>query len=552
MPKFTFKGLTRGIKLASDQVWAPMQEILRAVKQVRLDGDNLAQSQSPFCMTFNAPYVPPEFSQYTSTVNQQKGALMFPFIPLLPQDELNTAQVIALDQTQMRLTEVVISMDHAAESVGVSNGVNGVNSHLLGIISPLYDVTVTIEEKTPFVFGATSAIPARTLWSGTVSGVNFGTGEANPFVWTDLSIPLNPYSSYVATVQFPALYNEAYDLGDMPAVISFVLELRGVSTLMKRDKGNNNVQNLPKIQAAFPNHSQALLDEPAAGDLIKTGNNNQGGLDGALRLFDYGLFQQMTGGYNQDSSLPPYEQIGTCAGYDVIAVPMWANFGKFGVIYNKDNTHQNVTGLPFLIDTETARGLSVDRRLIPLPYPMTIEHVVAVENYVCPQLQPMALHPPNQTTFKHSVAVSLGAGVRTDGMATQRLAYLEWNGRSLANLIDYIQQCKESVNNATDTNVQMRQVPLVGTGGMGLFPQGKPIFVGRSSSTTFDRSDLNGAPPQTFGCEQYLDIRWEISDSIGLTGRPEVEDTVYAGVGGHWVLIFCKKHLLGGTAELDV
>ena len=62
----------------------------------------------------------------------------------------------------------------------------------------------------------------------------------------------------------------------------------------------------------------------------------------------------------------------------------------------------------------------------------------------------------------------------------------------------------------------------------------------------------NGAPPQTFGCEQYLDIRWEISDSIGLTGRPEVEDTVYAGVGGHWVLIFCKKHLLGGTAELDV
>lgn len=539
MAKFSYKGLTRGIRLAADQVWSPMQQILQAIRAVDLNSDNLAEKVAPFVLTFSAPFVVSSFSQSVSP-GQQHGALMFPFVPFPTQDEFDAFGNARLYASKLSIAEVVISMDHAAESVGVSNEST---HYLLESLSSKYTVQVTIAEKTPHMYGEYNNVPVKTVWSGTVDGAVFGTAMVNPFVWTDLSIPLNPYASYVAMIQFPNLYDDTLEPAD-PCVVSFVIELRGVSTLMKRDKGATAVQNIPTIQAGVPRTTIASFAEPVGGDLIVAGNSNVGGLDGAMRLLDYGLFRRLSGGYNQDSSLPPEEQISTNAAYDIIAVPMWAGFGESGVVHDG-----NATKLPFLTDVGTATGASVDRRLVPLPYPVTIQHVLVVTNYVAPQLSASPVTPPLRVGFQHQVSVSLGAGVRTDGFATQTVAELTFDERHPTTVVDLIKQCPHGVNNNLDYDQVIRAVPLVGTGGKGPFPQGKPIFAGRATSTTFARSPINGRTPSTAGCEQYLDIRWKMSDPAGMATNP---DTVYAGTGGHWVLIYCKKHLIGGTAELDV
>jgi hypothetical protein len=66
-----------------------------------------------------------------------------------------------------------------------------------------------------------------------------------------------------------------------------------------------------------------------------------------------------------------------------------------------------------------------------------------------------------------------------------------------------------------------------------------------------------GHAPYTKGCEQFLQVNWKIEDPGGLGGAEEggaapSEFDTYAGEGGHWVLIICKKHLSGNANDVGV
>ena len=77
---------------------------------------------------------------------------------------------------------------------------------------------------------------------------------------------------------------------------------------------------------------------------------------------------------------------------------------------------------------------------------------------------------------------------------------------------------------------------------------GTPVFAGQALSTEKARTALSPsvgafAPiaPLMQGQDQYLEVRWEISDAGGIKNMPAGEGVI--GFGGHWVYIVGKKHL---------
>tara|TARA_R110002110_G_scaffold304362_1_gene518453 strand:+ start:232 stop:501 length:270 start_codon:yes stop_codon:yes gene_type:complete len=87
---------------------------------------------------------------------------------------------------------------------------------------------------------------------------------------------------------------------------------------------------------------------------------------------------------------------------------------------------------------------------------------------------------------------------------------------------------------------------LVGTGQPslnGMTNQGRPVFVGRGSSTTGSRQDIALVPSAVAGSEQWLEVR-------GTLGDPSMDPAAYdatsmmVGAGGVWVYIIGKTHLV--------
>tara|TARA_R100000353_G_scaffold20349_1_gene18415 strand:+ start:273 stop:647 length:375 start_codon:yes stop_codon:yes gene_type:complete len=82
----------------------------------------------------------------------------------------------------------------------------------------------------------------------------------------------------------------------------------------------------------------------------------------------------------------------------------------------------------------------------------------------------------------------------------------------------------------------------------GIANQGNPFFAGQTDSNLSTRSNtsltLNGTAAANFGQEQFLEVRWNIVDSVGMnnTGNYSNNETI-VGHGGHWVFIIGKKHL---------
>ena len=103
-------------------------------------------------------------------------------------------------------------------------------------------------------------------------------------------------------------------------------------------------------------------------------------------------------------------------------------------------------------------------------------------------------------------------------------------------------------------------MPLVGSGGNTVDPiggisytQGRPVFAGQgvySASATYapthTRSNIGTGAPNCQGAEQALEIRWSFGDTtngVVHTGTYPNQEMV-SGLGGHWVFIYGKKHLV--------
>jgi hypothetical protein len=82
------------------------------------------------------------------------------------------------------------------------------------------------------------------------------------------------------------------------------------------------------------------------------------------------------------------------------------------------------------------------------------------------------------------------------------------------------------------------------------------VFVGRGNTKTTARTQignhLNAAQaPSTRGIEQFVEVRWRISDSGDMASPATGAQTTYAGIGGHWVFLVCRKTLAADTEEIN-
>ena len=178
---------------------------------------------------------------------------------------------------------------------------------------------------------------------------------------------------------------------------------------------------------------------------------------------------------------------------------------------------------------------------------------------------------PISPTFSSNIGVGIASGLRGEDKAYQQVALLELTpANKLLWLIDRIKQGGYPPFYGTGTlgpgatspspyDMEMFQVPIVWGASRPDFSyreNGPPFFAGKSNMATKDRRNCSDLPwsfggvaattPATRGNEMFLEVRWVMSDSAGLSAdNPSVESqTTYVGNGGNWVYIIGKKALI--------
>jgi hypothetical protein len=229
------------------------------------------------------------------------------------------------------------------------------------------------------------------------------------------------------------------------------------------------------------------------------------------------FLSKQSGGFPVD----PTYHIDADSGYDVIAVPMFAN----PVAIKAGEAER----LPYL--AASSGNYSFDRRVIPINEPLLIHHVIVAANYV-DAYSPLTAQPPQSPTFTHYVGVGIGVGVRSDLFTYDQIASKQWTPGDVAAVVD-----KSTPSSFPSYLLELVDIPLVGSGARGYSPQGDPFYVGRGTNPR----TAGGA--NTVGREQFIEVRWRMYNNIDM--RTAAATDVYVGTGGHWVYLICEKRLTG-------
>lgn len=597
MSKISRKTLARGVKLAVQQVYESANEIIGKINSPILNGldaDNFAQPETPWSLHLNVPAIDSQF--FAGGSGDQE--LCFPFIFLPPQDQYNDQTIMNAAVIRHTLKSVVISFDTRAEAAGIGDQFSIGNDptdltqgFARSDLSQDYVVSVRISEKLPVKFGGSAPyVSNRDVFSGTVDFSNSLAGDnliikINPLSWLNLSLQLDPYKTYIVRIACPALYDycvASTNLKFAGALTSFNIQLNGSSTLVKRDMEATifqHVQNIPYNKKGVPTADNVSTPLPSGGSTIYSDNDIQGGINTVFKTLDRVLSNRLKTGYGKDGNLPPVENM-SFAGYHVIAVPMFQNFGPANRM-----TAKFADRFPF---TTGLDGFDViDRRLVMIEYPFTLHHVVAVQNFSSPpnsnRGRPSNYYPadfqqqfPGQPavfpSLVNQIGVALGTGLRADQFSYQQIAFQNIVGDGSAVMsaqIDRFRQLEDgslsyrpSLSLQQQYDFAMWSVPLVGTGGNGIVDQGHPIFIGRGSTPTFERTQVDGGRTETLGAEQWIEVRWAFRDDDGKGLLPDEGEggggsapsplTTYVGTGGHWVYLIGKKHPYDGKHDVKV
>lgn len=577
--KFTRKNIPRGVKLVKQMVFDAVDSIASSLSSLGIDKENFAESRVPWQVSLNFPVIGERFySVNTTNAGSQTVELCAPFIALPPQDQYNSHALQNDSTVRLTLDSIMISFDQRAEASGILDiwKASGPASYAGGLSKDAargYNINLRLSEKVPVAFGGVAPfLSDRDLWSATYSQIAALTpdGSLNPIIWENLGIQLDPYKTYILRISCPDLYT------NNACFVSFNAVLNCFSTLMQHDSGVN-VQNIPVQSHLVPTPATVPVKNPSADDPIDCGpaTNTDGTLDDPLVRLDQLLQKRLRFGIGPDSSLPVTSHGTDDAGYEMIAVPMFQNPGLIRRIISGQLEYA-----PF-VDSNAPEGtLLIDRRIVPLPYPVVIHHVVAVVSYAAPYAAATGLtgwipqlgtgQRPSSETLTNQVGVALGTGLRGDLAAYQQVAFVEWAPSDNPDIDAFKQASNGQLSYPgsyppdpnLDWDYELRSVPIVGAGGHGVVPQGKPVYAGRASSVYMERTPIaqprgGVEPSKVQGCEQFLQVDWRINDDGGLAGpsgggAAPTDFDVYAGEGGHWVLILCKKMLVGGTNELEV
>ena len=551
----TRKKMARGTKVMRDHLTSATGAVATALSTHAIEGRDLVESGGVCRLNLHVPLIgslaflqPPD-----TTPGRQLFAIPF----ALPQfQETFRADGIAMPSDPwLVLDEVSLSFDQRGEAAAIMDGTIGADSGDLA-----YDAVqqlgmrVSIAEKRQLFFDANAGLfPQRELVAFDLPAESF-SGEflrLNPAVFSGIGKRVSNYSTFLLII-------DAHDLLGTRSVglPSFTVSMRFLTPLVSRRQLSEGLltQNIPD-----PWGGDKVNATTAQVAIAANANITEANLQQNIVNVDDAFHARLQSGVLREGVPPPAEQIEQDSCYDIIAVPMW----QWGL-----TAAQVDLGLAPYAGADPMTDPTCDRRILSLHYGFELHHAIAAVGYQRSAIlaASLGLHPTN-TTLVNRVGVALLMGKEGDDFGYQQVALGQWTPAGGASpkaaiTIDKIIPRADSLSNPASTepwDFELLSMALSGAGGTGYFAQGRPIFCGRTHSGGGSRSNINGGNPATNGRETHIEVRWQFSDPtdglasdvLPATGTADPL-TVYAGTGGHWVLLCGKKFAAGADNDVPV
>ena len=605
MSKVTRVKMARGAKLLTEHVFPTLQQAESAMTSADVEASQRAANMAPFRVNLSIPRVS---GAMCAVEGSEPGYSVHHGIPfMLPplQEHMSFTTDARFGKTAepaegapvIILDEVTFSFDQRAEPAAIVGSLDGTAAPPYAEQGRIaYDQTgslnirLFIMEKRPVWFDVPGTgdkfNPERAVWTGTIESGRLSDGflRLNPWVSSGINEVIDPYKSYLFVIDAPSLWSGATSVTKDLALNGVEISMRFLAQTVDRDSGAS-VQNIPQRHLGVANanltHATAnttgagkrsatarplIATPPIAGDTIEP--NTANGVQTSMAVVDEMMRRKLQGGYALNSDLPILEEMADSAAYSVIAVPLFNNTRWGGVLAGDFNNEPYITG--------AAGERVIDRRYIPIETPMTIHHVLYTYNW-----QAFVWHNPAVPRFENTpllpagvgavtpdlevpIGVGIGPGNRADNYGYQQVASASINGGLPSaltwaqNVVDQIAngafQTLPNINIAAGTrlgwNVELHAANIIGTGSPGLngmTAQGAPFFVGRATTATEDRTDVDAgpsAPSAVNGEEQWIEVRGSIGDAnaaVAIQGGYDPASMVLGG-GGLWVYIIGKTH----------
>ena len=559
MSKIERPKITRGLKLLREHFFDAVDAVQTAVAARNVDAENLATPTASTRISLHAPSIDSTFfeaSDYKKIVSggltgwvadDQQVAWCAPFTLPPLQDRWSASALTSGQEYEHRVESVMLSFDQRAEGATIMDEHYDAGADA-GKLSwdnagAAYDMRLILFEKQQQHFTTAQTTPEREVFSVDLPGALFGPGaeRGNPFLLDDLNVYLRPYRTYLLAVVAPELFDGDETPDFRASLNSLQIELVLESKLDDLQRSlTTNTQNMPTpLDAVQP--ETITVTKPAAGDPV-----NEAALQGNLKNIDEWIARKVAGGLSKQSQEPPLHHLKADAAYEVIAVPMWCNFGATNYVIAGD-----ITPLPYMGADDDP---TCDRRVIPLHYPFIIHHVIAVDSAVkTPNSGSSGAGVwPASNSFTHTVGVGLLTGFRGDFFGYQQVAQRSWVPAT-ATPLDRVAYRNNGLMNQGVFDFALHSVPLVGGTnrvGAGYITQGTPVFAGKSQ-TPGGRTQIEPAgggamaDPVTEGAEQWLEVRWNMEDTSGMGRMGLDSNEVYVPACGRWVYIIGQKPTVG-------
>ena len=602
MAKKSKVSLPRGTELTPGSIYDPLTTIRTELSTAAVEPGQTSAAFGTFRVSLNLPILPNTWDQTNPNTPYYIPFVLPPLQEFMSLDAGVPTFAINNNTPKLTLDEVMFSFDQKDEFAATTYRVPGGVATHNDITGTAVDVTTLLNfagidklnieisllaKQQLQSYGAVASSagdkdnfrPTSEIFSYKLDQTLFSGADLNPLVITDLNKNISPYSTYMFCIN-----TDLFGDGTNPIdLMNIQISMKFKHPLVVRDNTliNGPIQNVP-IHLGDPilDNTIPAIAVPAAGTGIEA--DSADGVNRAMTTIDTVMRDRLEGGYLANGNIARFNHLTADAGYEIIAVPMFQQLSQFKATGdgagNLDNQpYQNIAPYTQL----------VDRRFIPIVYPMTIHHVIAAHNFT---------DGSGTSTFGfqgggggyndtiNEITLEMGTGIASEFTSYQLIASVTATSPLVAGeiyasswmngVIDWIQYpLEETLANPNKIGTggstqpfriqfpewEIRNVPLVGAGGAGYYSQGRPIFVGQTHTNEFGgptipfgdaRIDINAATSRTYGLEQFLMVSWRISDNnAGTPGLDSVSNgnhdatDIYQGFQGSWIYIIGKKHL---------
>lgn len=601
-PKVT---LPRGTELTPDGIYGSLQNMRAELAAAAITPDQTDAPHGTFRVNLNIPMLTNTWDQANPNTPYYIPFVLPPLQEFMTLDGAVPTFAVNNITPRIILDEVMFSFDQKDEFAAITyrlagggathNDIAGTAIETSGLLNFAgnhnLNVEISLMAKQPLQsYGIVTAAagnkenfkPTSEIFSYKLDSTFFSGADLNPLVIADLNKNISPYSTYLFCIN-TNLYGDGREPVDL---MNIQISLKFRHPLVPRDNDavNGPIQNIP---VHMGNIVVDNVIPPVAAPLAGTGieADTADGVNTGMTTIDSAMRERMEGGYLANCNIARFNHLTADAGYEVIAVPMFQQLYAFKATADGVN---NLDHQPY--QNAAPYTQLVDRRFIPISYPMTIHHVIAAHNFTAGSNTDTfgfqeQLGPGNNT--KSNITLEMGTGIASeftsyqliasDAASSPLIAANVYSTNWMAGVIDWIQYpLEETLSNANKMGTagstqpyrvqypewEIRNIPLVGAGGTGYYAQGKPVFVGQSHANEWGgpsgggnaaRTDIvaAGNTSTTYGLEQFLMVSWRIyNDDAATPGLDSVTNAkhlitdLYQGYQGSWIYIIGKKALV--------